>query len=148
MLNILNQEIEVGTVVVRGGTQGSSSIHRIGRVTKVDAPKQRASVVWQFRLSEYPSFLGDNSRSSVSVHELTAVPPESLDRIVKVWEANNHFTKHTDRPQRESTVGVKYFSPEWKRIDDEYNDAMKQWESARKDYINNVLIRLGYAPMP
>lgn len=148
MLNILGQDINVGSVVVRGGQSRTASVHRIGRVIKIDTAKEKVSVRWEFNLDSIPRHCGDNSRSSVSVHDVVLVPDESLDRIYKMWEASNYFTEHTKRPPHPNTSGMTYFSPQYKQAQKEFNDAVALWEADRKNYINNVLVRLGYAPMP
>jgi hypothetical protein len=49
--NWLGQNIEVGSVVGRGARQGNTSDFKLGVVTKLDEPNEKARVQWRYESS-------------------------------------------------------------------------------------------------
>ncbi len=60
MLNWIGQEIDVDTVVYRGGRQGDSSSFRLGVVKAVDTTKRTARVEWKYIPSRITVWFGQN----------------------------------------------------------------------------------------
>lgn len=59
MLNWVGQDIDVDTVVYRGGRQGDSSSFRLGVVKAIDTSKRTARVEWKYVPSRITVWFGE-----------------------------------------------------------------------------------------
>lgn len=115
MLNWIGQDIDVDTVVYRGGRQGDSSSFRLGIVRSIDENKKTVRVEWKYipsRISvwfganywdrdprDYTVYQGGASEASTRttsypVDDLVAVPSDRLDYARKRYllgKAARHF---------------------------------------------------------
>lgn len=161
MINWLNQDIQVGDWVYRGGRENSGSGFKAGKVKKMTggkaprvewifAPTGGGTKIYESRSAGNPSFESLVKLDGDLARRLDIINDAMLEFDQQFPEIDHdEFFMSRNVPYENHDWGKswRYYSPEYKHIHEEYGMQTKQRTAARNDFVNNKMTAFGLSPI-